>query len=115
MGQLNTNLTLEGFDDPALGIVAIGDIKGESLDVSALEPYYNQRLTSQATYNSASNELVLTVPTGRTSITLQVKMNTISSGLKQQLVSLTDGANVTLILNSRSSSLVGMHIEPVVQ
>ena len=85
MGQLNTNLTLEGFDDPALGIVALEDLRGGSLDVSALGPYYNQQLSAQATYNKISNQLVVTVQTDRGPISLQVEMNTISPGLKQQL------------------------------
>ena len=105
MGQVTTNFTFEGFDDPALGLNAIGDIKGESITASLLRPYYNKRLSSTASYDSRSNELVLKVSTGEDPLTLRLDFNPASSEMKRQLLSFANGGSANITLKSVFRSL----------
>jgi hypothetical protein len=112
MGQVNTNLNLQGFEEPVLGVIGV---EGFDNPITSLEPHVNKKLPAQGTYDPASQKLTLTVSGTRPTLNMTITLSEIGPDMSQHLRTIANGGTVNVTFNSVYPSIVGMHIEPVVQ
>lgn len=111
MGEINSSLTLQGSGESSSGLLGVS-AGHDPLEI--LGGYWGQSLAAQGSYDLGSKMLTLTVTGIRPSFDVQVKLTDISSSMATQLRSVASGGTVNVKFDQRGS-LVGMHIEPVVQ
>ena len=109
MGTVNSNIELQGIDgqgDGALGI------EGFENPIIALNGHFNKNLRATISYSAQSGQLVVKI--GSPTLTIKTQVSQLNSRMSTGLQAL-NGKTTRVKFEKRSSSLVGMHIEPVVQ
>lgn len=110
MGDVNSSLTLPGSGESGSGLMGV--TAGHD-PIEILGGYWGQSLAATGSYDAGTKKLTLNM--SRPSVQVYVKFNSISPAMSTQLRTIAGGGTVNVQFNQRSSSLVGMHIEPVVQ
>jgi hypothetical protein len=112
MGDVNSSLTLAGSGESGSGLLSVA--AGHS-PMDVVGDYWGQSLPASGSYDPGAKKLTLTVSGIRPSVQMSVKFTDISPSMAMQLRTIAGGGTVNIQFSQRGSSLVGMHIEPVVQ
>lgn len=112
MGDVNSNMTLAGSGESSSGL--LGVTAGHD-PMEVLGGYWGQSLAASGSYDPGSKKLTLNVSGIRPSVQMTMNFTDISASMALQLRNIAGGGSVNVKFSQRGSSLVGMHIEPVVQ